>query len=208
MRINSIICIACGLLIALNTLASDKDELTDSLLELTTTPISGDDSLNPHELAVWGIHLGMPQIKVKKMLAPKAGVYLRQDKFHNSRMYLYQYNTVDGQQKPLAYFKWSSEGKALEEIIIYPGFAQYMPSPNDYLVTAKVLLGEKNAKPLFPGEVKEKEAILEVPNQGIYHQAFYFLKPGFRVIKQVKGDEIKYTFSWFKAQVDGRPPEP
>ncbi len=206
MRLTTIICLAWGLLLYPNILASDKNDPTDSLLELTTTPISADDSPKPYELAVWGVHLGMTQIKAKKMLATKAGIYLRQDKFHNSRMYLYQYNTQD-KQKPLAYLKWSPEGKALEEIIIYPGFAQYMPSTNDYLVTAKVLPGEKNSNPLFPGKVKEKEAILEVPAQGIYHKAFYFPKPGFRVIKQVKGDEIKYTFSWFKAQANGEPPE-
>lgn len=208
MRLTTIICLACGLFIYQTIVASDKDQLSNSLLELTSTPISGDDNLNPGELAVWGVHLGMPKIKVKKMLATKAGVYLRQDKFHNSRMYLYQYNTHDEQQKPLAYFKWNAEGKALEEIIIYPGFAQYMPSTNDYLVTAKVIPGEDNSKPLFPGKVKESEAILKVPAQSIYHKAFYFIEPGFRVIKQVKGDDIKYTFSWFKAQADGKPPAP
>lgn len=206
MRLPIVVCLTCGLLVYHVACAGDKADSLQSLLELTTTPITEYDNLKPRELALWGVHLGMPQIKVKKKLASKAGVYLRQDKFHNSRMYLYKYKT-ENKQTPLAYFKWSSEGKALEEIIIYPGFAEYLPSKNDYLVSAEVLPGKKHSKPLLLGEVKEQEAILEVPAQGIYHKAFYFLKPGFRVIKQVKGDDIQYTFSWFKAQADGKPPD-
>ena len=186
--------------------AGDKPGQSRPLLELSTTPVSQYDSLNPEDLAVLGVHLGMSKLSVKKHIARKAGVYLRQDKFFDARMYLYEYVPQNEKQKPLAYFKCDEENKILEEIIIYPHFAQYMPKANDYLVTSSVLGAPKNPHRLALGKIRESESILEVPSQQIQHTAYYFFRSGFRVIKQVSGKNIKYTFSWFRPKANGKAP--
>lgn len=185
--------------------AGDPTGAPRPLLELTTTPISKYNNLKPDELAVLGIHLGMSKLSVKKRIAKKTGVYLRQDKFHDSRMYLYEYVPENVKQQPLAYFKWDKANQIMEEIIIYPQFANYMPRSNDYLVTDSVIAKEGRSTQKF-GKIRKQEFILEVPSQGIYHWAYYFDKRGFRVIKQMNCKRVRYTFSWFRAQMNGKPP--
>lgn len=176
-----------------------------STCELTRTPLADYDSLTPDDLTVLGIKLGMSQISVKKAIATKKRVYFRQDRFFNSRLYLYEYLPDEQNQRPLAYFKWDENSRKLQEILIYPGFAKYMPAANDYLVSKRVLQSVGGDKGLKLGQIREEEALLDVPSQQIRHTAFYFIRPGFRSIKQVKGSRTWYAFSWFRTDKTGTP---
>lgn len=196
-----------ALLAILNGTALAGDTISHKpYIELTESPISAFDSVQPSDLSVLGVRLGMSQIGVKKLIAGKSKVYLRQDKFYDSRIYLYEYQPGKVDQQPLAYFKWEKDDRqSLKEIILYPRFAHYMPKENDYLVTSGVMPGLGKKDLLELGKIQSEESLLELPSQDIYHTAFYFLKPGFRVIKQVKGERVQFTFSWFKASAEGKP---
>ena len=177
----------------------------DGACELTKSSVSDYDSLSPEDLSVLGIHLGMSQIRAKRQIARKAAVYLRQDKFYNSRLYLYEYKGGNAENQPLAYMKWDKAGEQLQEIMLYPQFANYMPDGNDYLVSPKVLKQSVSPNHLALGAISKQESLLNIPSQDLAHTAFYFLKPGFRCIKQVKGRRTRYAFSWFRTDDQGKP---
>jgi len=166
--------------------------------EVTEDDITRVKGIDADSISVLGIHLGMPMQQAKMQIARKQGVFFRQDKFNNYRLYLYDYEKRRGRHIPLAYFKWENRDSGLKELLLYRDFGNYMAGKSRKLVTKEALsYYEEGVGKHFLGYPEKKEDILNVPSQGIRHTAYYYEGKAYQVIKQVKGERVKYTFGIF-----------
>lgn len=184
--------------------ANRNQTTEEQYFDVTQQDITQIQDIDAESISVVGIHLGTGLQAAKQTIARKKGIFFRQDKFNNYRLYLYDYRKQpDGDNKPLGYFKWEHRDSGLSEIVLYKDFGRYMEGQSRKLVTAEALsYYEEGVGKNFLGYPHKKENILHVPSQNIKHTAYYYKGKAYQVIKQVRGDHVKYSFGFFDKHTD------
>ncbi len=208
-RTYTCLCFSFLIAISLNSLGQQNPKTKTSSIEepryqeVTDVDITQVKDIDASEISVLGVHLGTSIQKTKQKIARKKGIFFRQDKFNNSRLYLYEYNQGNKKNDPLGYFKWNDKNSGLDEIIIYEDFKKYMKGKSKKLVTREALsYYEEGVGKNFLGYPLKKEKILNIPSQNLKHTAYYYKGKSYQVIKQVNGENVKYAFGIFDTDTE------
>jgi hypothetical protein len=172
-----------------------------SVIEITTTDITLYPKLKSNKISVYGIHIGMTQSEVNKILSENSKLYYYVDKVHtttDNRIYVYDRNKDMEKRNCILYLIWTDNSKELSKITFFEDFASYLVGSTSKLLTFEGFDSQSKLSQDYLGYPNKTKITLDIPSIGLKHTTYYYYSKGIEITFKESSDGKTAVFTFIK----------
>jgi hypothetical protein len=162
-----------------------------SVVEITTKDITLYPNLKSDKINVFGIHIGMTQFDVYKILSENSQLYYLIDKEHATtdfRIYVYDINKDNEKRNCILYLIWTDNSNELSEITFFEDFSPYLVGSTSKLLTFEGFDFQSKLFQDYLGYPNKTKIALDIPSIGLKHTTYCYYSKGIEItIKESSG---------------------
>lgn len=168
-------------------------DMTIDIIELTTTDVTNIKKFNPDRISILGVSLGMDFQEVKTLFEHSDKARIKQDIFHNERLYLMHPDT--SRDVSFGYFIWEDLKGPLKAIVIYDDFRDLLKGETKALLTENAFDFSSAIVRDFLGYPAKKEVVFEVKEIDLKLTTYYYPQKRLQIFRLNQGDDASFFFS-------------